>query len=102
MDNPTQPEIPSENREAQNQTKAKRGRPGALPISDKIASLEAQLAAAKAEAKEAEYRRFAIVGRVVLDAAAKDQNFNKLVRELLRTKVKGQRDLADIAPLLTD
>lgn len=78
----------------------RRGRPAAGSITDKIAALEAQLAAAKAEAKEADTRRAAIVGRVVIDAFAKDEDLAKRVRDLLRDKVKNPRELADIAPLL--
>ena len=88
--------------QAGTETTKRRGRPAAGSITDKIASLEAQLAAAKAEAKEADTRRAAIVGKVVIDALTKDPELAKRVRDLLRAKVKNPREVADISPLLVD
>jgi hypothetical protein len=69
-------------------------------VTDKIAALEAQLAAARAEAREAAKARATIVGAAVIDAMKTDVEFARAVAAHLKTKVKGARDKANIADLL--
>jgi hypothetical protein len=69
-------------------------------VTDKIAALEAQLAAAKAEAKEAAKARATIVGLAVVEAMKDDAAFARQIAALLKVRVKGARDKAAIADLL--
>jgi hypothetical protein len=69
-------------------------------VTDKIAALEAQLAAARAEAREAAKARATIVGAAIIDAMKEDADFARTVVAHLKLKVKGARDKATIADLL--
>ena len=77
-----------------------RGRKPRLPVTDKIAALRAELAAAEAEAREAEKAKAAIVGGVVIQAMRDNPDFAHQVVTLLRERIKGARDKAAIAELL--
>jgi hypothetical protein len=74
-------------------------KPSRASAADRVAALQAALAEAKAAAKEAEKRKAAIVGRVVLDAIATDETFRAAVVATLRTASLSARDKADIAEL---
>jgi hypothetical protein len=81
-------------------TERHQGRRPKPPVIDKIAALEAQLAAARAEAREAAKARATIVGAAVIDAMKDDSDFARSVVARLKTRVKGSRDKATIADLL--
>ena len=69
-------------------------------VTDKIATLEAQLAAVKAEAKEMAKARATVVGLAVVEAMKNDPALAKQIAALLKARVKGARDKAAIADLL--
>ncbi len=69
-------------------------------VTDKIATLEAQFAAAKAEAKEMAKARATVVGLAVVEAMKDDPALAKQIAALLKARVKGARDKATIAHLL--
>ncbi len=66
----------------------------------RIERLERALVAAKQAAKDAEYRRFAIVGEALLAEAEEDEALRKQVAEVLRKRVTRPAARADIATLL--
>jgi len=78
----------------------KRGRKTKLPVTDKIAALRAELAAAEAEAKQAEKAKAAIVGEVIIEAMRGDPTLAGQIAALLKAKVKSARDKSTIADLL--
>ncbi len=84
---------------------AARGRPRNPPPETpaaRIERLQRELEAAQAAlAAEAE-RRAAIVGSVVLGHMAKDADFSRQIRALVRSGVKRKDDLAAVAPLLAE
>ena len=84
-----------------NQAK-KPGRKPALPPSEKVAALKAQLAAAEAEEREARKERAAIVGLALIEAMHESPEFAALARQHLKVKIKGARDKASIADLLIE
>lgn len=82
------------------QATAKRGRKPKLPVNDKIAALRVELAAAEAEAREAQKAKAGIVGEVVIEAMREKPDFARDIVALLRSRVKSARDKAAIADLL--
>jgi hypothetical protein len=66
----------------------------------RIERLERALVAAKQVAKEAEYRRFAIVGEALLAETEDDEALRRQVAEVLRKRVTRPAARADIATLL--
>ncbi len=81
-------------------TPAKRGRkPGETPA-QKLERLQRAVAEAKIAAREAEYRKYAVVGEVLLAEAESDGQLLARIRDVLRSRVTGQQARADIATLL--
>lgn len=78
---------------------AKRGRKSET-AQQRIERLERALVAAKQAAKDAEYRRFAIVGEALLEEAEQDETLRKQVVDVLRKRVTRAAARADIATLL--
>jgi hypothetical protein len=78
---------------------AKRGRKAETP-DQRIERLQRQLQAAKHAAKEAEYRRFAVVGEALLAEAEGDGDLKARILEVLRRRVTGATAKAEIAVLL--
>ena len=79
---------------------AKGGRPPKGAPVDRIAKLRAELAAAEAEAKEAEDAKALIVGRAVIEAMKAAPAFKVEVEKHLKDRVKKSRDFAAISNLL--
>ena len=95
MDANSSPQPP-----APTESSAKRGRRPRAPVSEKIAALQAQLAEARIEAREAEKAKAAIVGAALVAAMKDDPEFRSAAVAQLRTRVTNARDKAAIADLL--
>lgn len=74
--------------------------PKAPSPAEKLAKLEAQVKAAKAELKAQEQKRLVIVGAAVVAEMQRAPEFRSLVADVLRRVVKRPADKADIAGLL--
>lgn len=76
------------------------GRKPRAAVTEKIATLEAQLIAARAEAREVARARATIVGAAVIEAMGDSPEFARRVVEQLRERVRSARDRTAIADLL--
>ncbi len=78
----------------------RRGRPASLPLDDKIAALEHQLAEAKAAKRESERRKFTVLGEAIAAEAAEHPGFRATLADILRRRVTSPQGKADIAAYL--
>jgi hypothetical protein len=85
---------------AQASTPTKNGRKSHLPVTEKIAALEAQLQAARTEEREALKRRAAIVGAIIIKTMNESPEFKSTVVTLLKAKL-GTRERIAVADLLS-
>lgn len=81
-----------------------RGRPARKSETpqQRIARLEADLAAARAAAEEAEQRKLAIVGRAVLAEAESNASFMAEVRRVLGERITTKAGKAEVAGILSN
>jgi phytoene/squalene synthetase len=77
----------------------KRGRKSERPA-ERLARLEQEVKEARAAAKEAERKAFAIVGQAVLAEAEGDGELKARMQDILRRRVRGNTNRAAIAGLL--
>jgi hypothetical protein len=78
----------------------KRGRPGAETPQDKLARLEREIAATRAAVREAEKRRFAIIGEAVAAEAADNPALRAQLADILARRVTSAAARADIAAFI--
>jgi hypothetical protein len=74
--------------------------PSAKTPTDKIAELQNRLKAAKAEAKEAEQRQFAVIGAAVAKLLETDTEFKTIVLPKLQAVLTSSRDKTAIEKFL--
>jgi uncharacterized protein YfaS (alpha-2-macroglobulin family) len=79
----------------------KRGRPTET-LEQRLARLQRQLEETKIAAKEAERRKFAVVGEALLTEAEADGAFKAHMVEILRRRVTAAGAKSDIAALLAE
>lgn len=83
-----------------NDTIAKKpGRKAETPA-ERLARLERDVETARQAVRDADKRKFAIVGAALVDEADGDPAFKEKLHDILRRRVTGKTALAEIAPLL--
>ncbi len=78
----------------------KRGRPASEDPRVRLARLEQELVAARAAVREAEQRRWTVVGQAVIAEAESNPELRATLREVLSRRVTAPAAKADIAQLL--
>jgi hypothetical protein len=80
---------------------AKRGRPPAESPREKLARLEQEIAAVRAAVKEADARRYTLLGEAVAAEAEENPQLKATLAEILARRVKSAAAKAEIESLLT-
>lgn len=78
----------------------KRGRPSAETPQDKLARLEREIAATRAAMREAEKRRFALIGEAVAAEAGDNPAVRAQLADILTRRVTSAAPRADIAAFI--
>lgn len=80
---------------------AKRGRPAAESPREKLARLEREIAAVRAEVKEADTRRYSILGEAVAAEAGSNPQLKATLSEIVAKRVKSPAAKAEAESLLS-
>ena len=78
----------------------KRGRPATENPHQRLARLEKELSDARAAVREAEQRRYVILGEAVAMEAASNPELKKTLADIIAKHVKSAAARAEVAPLL--
>jgi hypothetical protein len=80
---------------------AKRGRPAAESPREKLARLEREIAAVRAEVKEADARRYSILGEAVAAEAGSNPQLKATLSEIVAKRIKSPAAKAEAESLLS-